>query len=204
MKDYWNNSNEVQPKKLETQEMFKEPSFLEVVSNRIYFYGEIEREKVLQLNKKIREMNNEYLLLRGNLALEELPKIYLHINSYGGSFFSGLSVMDSILQSQLPIITIVDGCCASAATLFSVVGTERLIHKHAFMLIHQISSFCWGKFSEFEDEMENLKRLMATLKGIYKQYTKIPMKKIEEIVKHDLWFDAETCLQYGLVDSIIK
>ena len=44
---------------------------------------------------------------------------------------------------------------------------------------------------------------MATIKSIYKQYTKLPMKKLDEILKHDLWFDSKTCLDYGLVDEII-
>jgi len=29
------------------------------------------------------------------------------------------------------------------------------------------------------------------------------MKKLNEILKHDLWFDSKTCLEYGLVDEIV-
>ena len=32
------------------------PSFVEVVENRIYFYSNIETEKILQLNRNIRSM----------------------------------------------------------------------------------------------------------------------------------------------------
>jgi len=44
---------------------------------------------------------------------------------------------------------------------------------------------------------------MLLLKDIYKAYTNLPMKKLNEILKHDLWFDSKTCLEYGLVDEII-
>ena len=71
------------------------------------------------------------------------------------------------------------------------------------MLIHQLSSFCWGKHSEFIDEIENQKKLMGMIKDIYKKYTKVPMSKLDEILKHDLWFNAEECIKYGLVDEII-
>ncbi|GAI73882.1 unnamed protein product, partial [marine sediment metagenome] len=27
--------------------------------------------------------------------------------------------------------------------------------------------------------------------------------KLDEILKHDLWFEADQCLEYGLVDEII-
>ena len=29
------------------------------------------------------------------------------------------------------------------------------------------------------------------------------MKKLDEILKHDLMWDAQTCLQYGMIDEII-
>ena len=38
---------------------------------------------------------------------------------------------------------------------------------------------------------------------MYKEYTKIPMKKLNEILKHDLMWDAETCLEYGMIDEIV-
>ena len=44
---------------------------------------------------------------------------------------------------------------------------------------------------------------MKLLKQYYKEYTKIPMKKIDEILKHDLSMSAEECLGYGLVDEIL-
>jgi len=71
------------------------------------------------------------------------------------------------------------------------------------MLIHQLSSGIYGKYTELEDDMENNKHLMNTIKDIYKAYTNLPMKKLNEILKHDLWFDSKTCLEYGLVDEIV-
>ena len=57
---------------------------------------------------------------------------------------------------------------------------------------------------EFDDEMKNLNRLMDLIKGIYKEHTTVPVKKINEILKHDLWWDTEKCLNYSLVDDIIR
>ena len=70
------------------------------------------------------------------------------------------------------------------------------------MLIHQLSSFFWGKYEEFKDEKQNLDKIMEMIKKVYAEYTKIPTKKLEEILKHDLWLDADQCLEYGLVDEI--
>ena len=71
------------------------------------------------------------------------------------------------------------------------------------MLIHQLSSGSYGKFSEMEDDMENNRRIMKMIKDIYKQYTKVPMKQIDEILKHDLWFESSKCIELGLVDQVL-
>ena len=51
------------------------------------------------------------------------------------------------------------------------------------MLIHQLSTNFWGKYSEFEDEKDNLYFMMKTIKRVYKEYTKVPMGKLDEILK---------------------
>ena len=48
---------------------------------------------------------------------------------------------------------------------------------------------------ELEDEMENLKELMKRIKLIYKNKTKIDKKGLDEILKHDLWWDSKKCLK---------
>ena len=106
--------------------------------------------------------------------------------------------MDTILRGKVPIHTYIDGFCASAATFISVVGVERYMSRNSYMLIHQLSTNFWGKYSEFEDEKQNLDLMMKTIKRVYKEYTKVPMGKLDEILKHDLLWDAEKCLKYGL------
>ena len=77
------------------------------------------------------------------------------------------------------------------------------MHRHSFMLIHQLSSVMWGKYEDLKDDMKNNDLLMKTIKDIYVEHTKIPKRQLNKILKHDLWWDAETCLKYGLVDEII-
>ena len=111
--------------------------------------------------------------------------------------------MDTILRAKVPVHTYVDGFCASAATFLSVVGSRRFMSRNSYMLIHQLSTQFWGKYSEFEDEKKNLDLMMITIKNIYKKYTKVPLKELNTILKHDLLWDAEMCLEYGLIDEII-
>ena len=180
----------------------QKPSFIEIVENRIYFYSGINSEKILQLNKALRNKGID-LQREAMVQNREPANIYLHVQSYGGSFFAGMAGMDEIVKSIVPVHTIIDGCCASAASFLSICGRKRFINRHAYMLIHQLSSCMWGKYEEFKDEMKNMNKIMAMIKKVYAEYTQIPMKKLEGILKHDLWFTADECKEYGLVDEII-
>jgi len=174
-----------------------------VHENKIYYYAGVNRESAAELNKKIGELESKSLTLCNSLDLDQQPTIKILINSGGGSITSGISSMDTILRCKVPVETYVDGFCASAATFLSVVASERFMSRHSYMLIHQLSSNFWGKYSEFQDEKQNLDLMMKTIKNVYKEHTKVPMKKLDEILKHDLLWDAKMCLKYGLVDEVI-
>jgi len=177
-------------------------NIVDVSNNRIFFYSTVDRGRVLKLNKALLSLSVSMTHRAMHLDAEVVP-IKLHINSYGGSVFSGFAAIDYILQSKIPVHTIIDGCAASAATLMSVVGTKRYMHKNSFMLIHQLSSGMWGTYRQLQDDMENCDVLMDKICEIYKRHTKIPKSKLNELLKHDLWWDAETCLKYGMIDEII-
>lgn len=170
--------------------------------NHIYFHSEVSRETVFELIALIRKAEIENIILAHNLSSDDAIPIYLHISSYGGIVFDALTAIDVITSCKVPVYTIIEGATASAGTLISVVGKKRYIRQNAHMLIHQLSSCAWGKMNELEDEFDNNKLLMEKIKNIYKKHANIPKKELNEILKHDLWWEADKCMQYGLVDSI--
>ena len=172
-----------------------------VIENDVYFYGDVTESNALDLNSTLYAVDKK-LAVSGQF-LDVNPIINLRINSYGGSLFAGLATLDTIRNLKADVHTYIDGAAASAATIISAAGSKRYIGKYSKMLIHQLSSGMYGKYTELEDDMENNKHLMDTIKAIYKEYTKVPMKKLNEILKHDLWFDAKTCQSLGLVDEIL-
>ena len=174
------------------------------VDNHIYFYSDVGQSSVLQLNLYLKELEKDILGYASKFNSEP-AKIYLHINSPGGDLYSALSTVDTILNLKVDVVSIIEGFAASAATIISVVAKERIILKHAYMLIHQLSSGFWGKYEEFEDEAKNLDRLMKMIKNIYKEHTKIKdngKNGLNECLKHDLLWDGKECLKQGLVDTI--
>jgi|TARA_B110000495_G_C22874050_1_gene509739 ATP-dependent protease ClpP protease subunit len=171
--------------------------------NIIYFYSSVGMKENFKLNKEISTIGRQMEMVAVKLGMDTPPPIHLHINSYGGSVFAGFSSIDYIMKSKTPVYTYIDGCAASAGTLMSVCGVKRFIGENAYMLVHQLSSGLFGKFQEMEDDMKNSQSLMARIKEIYETKTKIPKTKMDALLKHDLWWDAKTCLKYGLVDEIL-
>jgi ATP-dependent Clp endopeptidase proteolytic subunit ClpP len=198
-KKYW---GEKSPTQKNTQGN-KQEKHISVHENKIYYYSNVNRDSASELNKKIGEIESKSLTLTNTLDLDQPPSVRIYINSGGGSVTAGISSMDTILRAKVPIHTYVDGFAASAATFLSVVGNQRFMSRNSYMLIHQLSSSFWGTYSNFLDEKQNLDLMMKTIKNVYKKYTKVPMKKLDEILKHDLLWDSETCLKYGLIDEII-
>lgn len=177
-------------------------SSVETSGSRIFFYSDVSKESVLNLNKQLRDLSVK-LLNTANIYEIPVPPIRLHINSPGGSLLDAFAAVDYIKHCKVPVHSIIDGSAASAGTIMSVVASKRYMYRHSYMLIHQLSSALYGKFEEQVDDFTNSNTFMRAINEIYKQHTKIPSKTLKEILKRDIYFDSDTCLKYGLVDEIL-
>lgn len=184
---------------------YKEPGYVEVLNNQIYFYADIDRDKMLLLMKTLRDKENELLHMQQVWGLESAPPIHLYVQSYGGFAHAGFSGYDQIRSLKVPVYTYVDGVAASAATLLTIAGKKRFIQRNSVMMIHQARAEYWGMLTheELKDDMENSKKTMEMLKRVYMETTKMNQNDLEKILDHDLYFDAQTCLEKGLVDEIL-
>lgn len=175
---------------------------LYTMNNNIYFQDEISMETADALKKELRDMA-EYLIHVASKYSMEPPPIRLHITSGGGSVLAAYSIIDCMDELKIPVHTIVDGFAASAATLISIHGAKRYIKKNGTMLIHQVRSGMWGKMAELDDEYKNIKKTHERIKNMYVEKTNLVRKDLAKILKHDLDWNADECLERGLVDEII-
>ncbi len=175
---------------------------IRVVENHIYFYGDIDEDNALELNRTLHEVDIKLQNTKNVLGDEYTPIVHLHINTYGGGIFAAFSTVDVIRNLRSKVYTYIEGSVASAGTLICAVGAKRFVGAHAHLLIHQLSGGMYGKYAELQDEMENCNKLMKLLKEFYKKHTKLPMKKLDEILAKDLWLNPEEVIQYGIADVI--
>jgi ATP-dependent Clp endopeptidase proteolytic subunit ClpP len=174
--------------------------------NHIYYKSDVNKRSVEQLIDLLDEKNEEYEEIKLDKLIKnyEPEPIYLHITSFGGSLFMGMKAVDAIKRSKVPVHTIVDGYAASCGSLMAVVGVKRYMTPRSYQLIHQLSSGMWGKYSELKDEMENCETLMDTIRDIYVDNTSMEKDSIDSQLKHDSWWNADKCLEVGLIDQMWK
>lgn len=172
-------------------------------SNQIYFYDDVTKQSIYNLNKSLDAVTKNLLSISLAYNLKETPVIELYIDSYGGELSTALNSADRIKNNKIPVHSYVEGVAASAATLLSVVAHKRYMRKNSMMMIHQLSSEIWGNFAAIKDEVGNLELLMNILKKIYLEHTKFTKEELDNLLKHDIYLNAEQCLEKGLIDFII-
>jgi|TARA_B100002019_G_C21273789_1_gene603941 ATP-dependent Clp endopeptidase proteolytic subunit ClpP len=166
----------------------------------IYYFGGIDRDNSLEFIDQFKKL--EIDLLKKSIELPGYdPIIRVHIHSDGGCVFSGLNMMDTLKNSRVKVFTIAEGTCCSAATFVLLGGTKRLMNKHAFVLVHQLSTGFFGKYNELRDEMKTCKKIMRTIKSLYIKETQIPKEKLAEFMKKDIYLGYDECLTYGIVSG---
>lgn len=179
---------------------------VESFHNHIYFYSEIDSDRTLALIQEIQAVDE---WLRSDFITHRLDKIdypeipiWLHIHSPGGDLLSGLALMDFIDRIDTPIYSIVEGYCASAATLLSMSCDRRFITPNSFFLIHQLTSLAYGTYEQFKDEMGLQDMMMDKLVSFYSRRSKMTPDDIRRVLQRDFWMNAEKAVEYGFVDEI--
>jgi len=174
---------------------------ISIRDNHVRFHGDLDQKSCFSLIEKLQEANDNVSKHSGRFGE---PSVVLYINSGGGDVYAALGVVEYI-RSLPAVTTICEGVVASAAVLISLAGTERFIGKHSYMMIHEIRSTAWGKFTELKDDMKNNRKLMKDMKKYFRERSgeKLPDDKLDDVLKHDILWSAKKCLKYGLVDNII-
>ena len=130
------------------------------------------------------------------------------IDSYGGQVYALMTMIAAIKDAELPVATIVEGKAMSCGAVLFTFGEEgmRFMDTDATVMIHDVSSGCWGKIEELKADVAEAERLdekiftmMARNCGKKDDYFK---KKVFN-KKHADWFmDAQEAKKHGLVNHL--
>lgn len=134
--------------------------------------------------------------------------------SPGGSIIDGFALFDFIkdlIRKGHKVTTKSIGYAASMAGTLLQAGTDRIMGKESWLLIHEASFLAYGKMGAVEDTVEWVKRMCDSILDIFAQRaaekTGKPIKTVKAFIKKnwtrkDWWLSAEEALEYGFCDRV--
>ena len=131
--------------------------------------------------------------------------IYLYINSPGGSISSGLSIYDTMQFIKPDVSTICVGQAASMGAILLAGGakSKRFSLPNSRMMIHQPISGFQAQASDNDIHAKEVLKMKTLVNSILSRHTGKTEKQIAKDTDRDNFMDAQSALEYGLIDEIL-
>lgn len=136
--------------------------------------------------------------------VSEMKPIKIYINSDGGSVSAVFTIIDLILMSRTPVITIGLGKCYSSGGLLLMAGHKRLLLPNCTVLIHDGQSGSYGAIGKMLDNLEFTKELEVKIKDYILSRTSIAEDDYDKNYRRDWWIFANDAVEkYHIADKIV-
>lgn len=149
---------------------------------------------------------NDYSRKQAKKALqeEESKKVFVIINSFGGSVGNGITVHDALQFIKAGSLTLGLGVAASAASLVLAGGTisERYVTEGCHTMCHQPESSIQGQASDIWIDSQEIMKIRLDVAEIYSLSAHRPRHKILRDLDRDFYLTATETIHYGLADEI--
>jgi ATP-dependent Clp protease, protease subunit len=171
-------------------------------------YSLLLKERIIFLGTPIDDQVANVIVAQLLFLSREDPEkeIQMYINSPGGQIYSGLAIYDTMMMVPNKISTVAVGVTASFGTVLLAAGAKgnRYALPHATIHIHQPLGGTQGQASDIEIQAREILRLKARLNEIMAKNTGKPIEVIERDTERDFYLDAQSAVEYGIVDQILK
>lgn len=138
------------------------------------------------------------------MSEEEAKKVFVIINSFGGSVGNGITVHDALQFIKAGSLTLALGVAASAASLALAGGTigDRYVTEGCHVMIHQPEGGLQGQASDIWIDSQEIMKIRLDVAEIYSLSTYRPRHKILRDLDRDFYLTATETIYYGLADEI--
>jgi len=139
---------------------------------------------------------------------KESDGIIVHINSRGGNVDEGFAIHDLFKNSGKKVKTVIEGQCASIATVILFAGEEREATENATGLIHNpwIDPYIIGGLTadEIQKMADDVKREEVRILDFYVKNTGADRATIESYMKEEKKFSASEMLELKFITKIAE
>lgn len=137
-------------------------------------------------------------------ALAEEPDlpVTVNVNSPGGSFFEGISIMNRI--SQRDATAVVTGNAGSAASIVLLGADEVLMGKGSSIFIHEVRAMAFGPSSIMRRVADVLDNASGELSRLYADRTGMKASEALAMMKADTTMYSAEAISKGFADGMLK
>lgn len=117
--------------------------------------------------------------------------IYLHLNSPGGDFNTGLQIINNIAASDAKVMTVLEARAYSMAAMVFLSGDELYVHDNCQLMFHTYSGVFSGKGNEQQAEVAAVgKWFEKVMRRICSPF--LSESEVDSIIKGaDFWMDSD-------------
>lgn len=127
-------------------------------------------------------------------------KITLRINSDGGEAFDAIALYNYLKPKGVAVI--VDGICASAASIVAMAGEHITMMQGSMMMIHNPCSLVYGDSETHKGESDVLNKLRDQMADIYAERTGMTRDTIITLMDAETWMTAQEAVNTGFADAV--
>ena len=133
-------------------------------------------------------------------------KLNLRVNSPGGDVFAAVAMRSMIINAEFESVRVmIEGLCASAATLFATVpGAKVVIADGSEFMIHNPMTIAWGNANEIEKTVEHLRSMEGTFHEMYASKCGKDEEQIKQWMDEETWFTAKRAVEEGFCDELLE
>lgn len=147
--------------------------------------------------------SSSYAGMKSNMEGVE-GDIELHINSKGGDAFEGMAMLALLKNHEGNKTAIVDGFCASAATLPLFAMDKVQAHETSLFLFHKSGTMAFGHASDLRKQADELDTIDSTVVDLYMKKFTGSEAELHALLDDDKLITAKQALEYGFIDEIIS
>ena len=136
-------------------------------------------------------------------ALQDTPPdsiITLRINSDGGEVFDAIAMYNYLKNRNVHVV--IDGICASAASIVAMSGKRITMKQGSMMMIHNPVTFAIGESEDLRAQADILDKITESIISIYQSRTHMEHDDIVSLMNAESWMNETEALGYGFVDDI--
>ena len=168
----------------------------------------IEQPIVIRLKKFNEEGTDKFSEDLSKAHETGQPLIPIVVDSYGGQVYSLLGMISEIQNCHLPVATIVESKAMSAGAILFGLGNDglRYMAPHATIMVHEVSSFQYGKVEDLKADVDETDRLNSYIFELLSKNCGKPKNYFLDIIHEkghaDWYLDAKEAKKHTLCNHI--